>query len=106
MHNGIGLPTPRGSGTSGHVQRNQASIHDRVLTANNNSHNPLVQLEMPSSRPLNKDILEHDKKRKIELECIELSDKLEEQGYTEEEINAKVDSLRKLLLENYEKSRQ
>ncbi len=32
MYNGIGLTTPRGSGTSGYVQKNLATVHTQKKT--------------------------------------------------------------------------
>ncbi|OXU21104.1 hypothetical protein TSAR_012225 [Trichomalopsis sarcophagae] len=101
MYNGVGLPTPRGSGTSGHVQRNCAVLHKREKTKHSEEHKA-----DPINRQPNKEILEHTRKREIEVKCIELSDTLEEQGYTEEEIENKVQSYRKILLEDYNKSKR
>lgn len=76
MYNGIGLQTPRGSGTNGHVQRNWAIVRktkDKVNYQNDE------KVDQPNKQP-NKEILDHVRKRNIELKCTELSDKLEEQG--------------------------
>jgi serine/arginine repetitive matrix protein 2 len=101
MYNGVGLPTPRGSGTSGHVQRNCAISFKKEKK----KHTEDSKLD-PINRQPNKEILEHTRKREIEVKCFELSDALEEQGYTQEEIDAKVSSYRKILVENYEKSKK
>lgn len=98
MYNGVGLSTPRGSGTSGHVQRNFATVHKK----NKLKHGEESKTESIIRQP-NKEILEHTRKREIELKCLELSDTLEEQGYTEEETEIKVKAYRKILLKNYEK---
>ncbi|CAH2073324.1 unnamed protein product, partial [Iphiclides podalirius] len=74
MYNGIGLTTPRGSGTNGYVQTNWASP--------------------------NQDILDHERKRKIEVKCAELEDSLEEQGLPKEEIAARVAAFRAKLSES------
>jgi len=42
--------------------------------------------------------MEHDRKRDIEVKCLELQDKLEEQGLDEDEIEKKVAILRKELM--------
>lgn len=101
MYNGVGLPTPRGSGTSGHVQRNCASMHKREKIKHSEEHKG-----DPINRQPNKEILEHTRKREIEVKCLELSDTLEEQGYTEEEIENKVQAYRKILLDDYNKSKR
>ena len=112
-YNGIGLKTPRGSGTNGYVQRSLANIRRKP-------HAPYARdsgFDQPQtkSRKPNPEIMEHDRKRGIELKCLELQDKLEEEGYVlsppspspvqrtdygrfvEEEIEKKVEQLRREL---------
>ncbi|KAK2511153.1 hypothetical protein Q9966_016718 [Columba livia] len=50
-------------------------------------------------RKPNPDILDHQRKRKVELKCLELAELMEEQGYTESEIQDKVSTFRTMLLE-------
>ena len=45
-----------------------------------------------------KGILDHERKRKLEVKCMELADQLEEQGYEEKIIEEKVDAYRSQLL--------
>ena len=112
-YNGIGLKTPRGSGTNGYVQRSLANIRRKP-------HAPYARdygFDQPQTkqRKANPEIMEHDRKRDIELKCLELQDKLEEEGYLpsspafspvqranygrlgEEEIEKKVEQLRREL---------
>ncbi|EPS57915.1 hypothetical protein M569_16903, partial [Genlisea aurea] len=49
------------------------------------------------SREPNKEILEHDRKRRIELKLLVLEEKLIDQGYTDAEIAEKLDEARKSL---------
>lgn len=77
MYNGIGLQTPRGSGTNGHVQRNWAVIRKTKEKDSYKAHEEKVD---SASKQPNKEILDHDRKRKIEIKCTELSDILEEKG--------------------------
>ncbi|WFD42671.1 RNA-splicing factor [Malassezia psittaci] len=90
MYNGIGLQTARGSGTNGYVQRNLSNLKPRDT--------PRIQPES-SGRSLEPDpkILQHDQKRKVELECVKLRDELEEQNIPEEQIEAKIRNLRSKL---------
>lgn len=82
MYNGIGLQTARGrcvlffshSGTNGYVQRNLSSIRPR------DAPRPPPQEKARIFEP-DERILDHERKRKIEIQCIELQDELEEQGY-------------------------
>jgi hypothetical protein len=78
-YNGVGLTTPRGSGTNGYVQRSLAHIRKKPQTPyarENDYDKPQTKQRKP-----NPEIMEHDRKREIELQCFELQDKLEEQGY-------------------------
>lgn len=78
-YNGIGLASVRGSGTSGYVQTNK--FH---LTASRQKPREqmrdLRSLEAPAARKANSDILEHNRKRAVEMKLLELREKLEEQG--------------------------
>jgi len=77
MYNGIGLQTPRGSGTNGHVQRNWAIVrNDRVEGTYKMEESKADQL----NKQPNKEILDHVRKRKVEVKCAELADILEDQG--------------------------
>lgn len=81
MYNGIGLATPRGSGTNGHVQRNWALVKPRVKDKDYKTEEDLAALDVATNRQPNKEILDHERKRKIELKCAEFAEILEEQGY-------------------------
>ncbi|KAL9177840.1 hypothetical protein ABFS82_01G086100 [Erythranthe guttata] len=86
MYNGTGLQTPRGSGTTGHVQSNRFSVRP---PANNSGADPTKGL-VTAGKP-NKEILEHDRKRQIQLKLLVLEEKLIDQGYSDAEIAAKLD---------------
>uniref|UniRef100_A0A0K8TS33 Putative splicing coactivator srm160/300 subunit n=1 Tax=Tabanus bromius TaxID=304241 RepID=A0A0K8TS33_TABBR len=99
MYNGIGLQTARGSGTNGHVQRNWAFVRpgkkDNIAYK---TEEDLSKLDASMNRPPNQEILDHERKRKIEVKCAEFEEILEKQGYTYQEIKAKVDSYRAKLM--------
>ena len=50
-------------------------------------------MDAQANREPNLGILEHERKRKLEVKCLELEEVLEEQGLNEEEIEEKVDSI-------------
>lgn len=85
MYNGIGLDTTRGSGTNGYVQRNLSHIRtdrkDNRQTYDYNDSSVIGGFESSLVKKPNKDILEHDRKRQVELKCVELQDSLENEGY-------------------------
>lgn len=78
MSDNVGLSTPRGSGTSGYVQRNLAHIRPRDQAAPYPK--DLDSLRHRQRQP-DKGILEHDRKRQIEVKVFELRDKLEDDEY-------------------------
>ena len=80
MYNGIGLQTTRGSGTNGYVQRNMSQL-GTGRRDNRPSFNYNEGFEATLTKKPNKDILEHERKRNIEVKCIEMQDMMEEQGY-------------------------
>ncbi|XP_037423093.1 serine/arginine repetitive matrix protein 2-like [Triticum dicoccoides] len=95
MYNGIGLQSARGSGTNGHVQTNKFFIQPR--TGGPPPKAPLHSHDDGAGgmRKPNKEILEHDRRRQVELRLVELRDALEEQGYTEAEIEERLEEARK-----------
>ena len=99
MYNGIGLQTPRGSGTNGYVQANKFLVRARtsnVVLDGSKGFGPDQGTAGISKKP-NKDILEHDRKRQIELKLVILEDKLSDQGYTDAEIAEKLEEARRNL---------
>jgi serine/arginine repetitive matrix protein 2 len=107
-YNGIGLKTPRGSGTNGYVRRSLANIRAKPLAPY--AREQAFDKPQTKTRKANPEIMEHDRKRDIEIKCLELQDKLEEEGYLlprphkadcrrldEEEIEKKVQQLRQEL---------
>jgi hypothetical protein len=93
MSDNVGLATPRGSGTSGYIQKNLAQMRPRDRAAPYPSDHQQYKQRQPD-----KGILEHDRKREVEVKVFELRDKLEDEGVGEDEIEIKCDELRKKLL--------
>ncbi|KIJ70356.1 hypothetical protein HYDPIDRAFT_164419 [Hydnomerulius pinastri MD-312] len=91
MYNGIGLTTARGSGTNGYVQRNLSTLRVHETAADRAA---AWEVAPPKHREPDEAILEHEKKRKVEVKCLELQLQLEDEGLEEAEIEAKVDELR------------
>mmetsp|Transcript_8323 Transcript_8323/g.16941 ORF Transcript_8323/g.16941 Transcript_8323/m.16941 type:complete len:630 (-) Transcript_8323:5024-6913(-) len=100
MYNGIGVPTPRGTGSSGYVQRNLAALPSRLrdpggarggLGREGSVKRLLGRVKDPS-------LVEHERRRGIEVAVVELEEALEERGYSQEEIRERADALRQNLL--------
>lgn len=117
MSSNVGLSTPRGSGTSGYVQRNSAFLKPR--NAGYGAPYPPVATEDKASlggfrqRKPDQQILDHDRKRAIEVQVLEERERLEEENeelekedkkkvLTEEEIDERCDALRAKLLKELE----
>lgn len=96
MYNGIGLQTPRGSGTNGYIQTNKFFIRPRPLKSQAKEFQE-GQGAGGVTRKANKDILEHDRKRQTELKLVLLEETLVEQGYTSAEIAHQLDEARKAM---------
>jgi serine/arginine repetitive matrix protein 2 len=67
MHNGIGLATPRGTATNGYVQRNIAYKPAHKQKRNFDTE----EIAPPKERKPNQAILEHQRKREVELKLTE-----------------------------------
>lgn len=80
MYNGIGLTTARGSGTNGYVQRNLAFVHNAKDKIKYKTEEEIQRMDKQSQRKPNQEILDHERKRKMELKCLEMRDRLEDQG--------------------------
>lgn len=78
MYNGIGLTTPRGSGTNGYVQTNVACVRTRKDPVSYLKDDHFKDSGPAVFREPNPELVEHDRKRQIELKCLELREKLEE----------------------------
>ncbi|XP_018652249.1 putative pre-mRNA-splicing factor cwc-21 [Schistosoma mansoni] len=104
MYNGIGLPTPRGSGTNGYVQKNLAFISNFKEQNPYKTEEDLKRADALLFKEPNKEILEHERKRKIEVKCFEMEQEMEEQGYTQSEIEFRVSGFRKKLLDELKAS--
>lgn len=81
MSSNVGLSTPRGSGTSGYVQRNSAFMKPR--SAGYGAPYPPVSNATDrgfKQRAPDKQILEHDRRRMVEVKVMEERDRLEEEN--------------------------
>ncbi|RDW83893.1 U2-type spliceosomal complex subunit CWC21 [Aspergillus mulundensis] len=84
MSSNVGLSTPRGSGTSGYVQKNHAFLRPRNFGAGAPYPSPSSanDRDRPESafkqRQPDKAILEHEMKREIEVKVLEERERLEE----------------------------
>jgi serine/arginine repetitive matrix protein 2 len=81
MYNGIGLQTARGTGTIVYVQRNLSFVRVTKEKVDYKPDEEAKKLEAYISKKGNAELLEHERKRKVELKCVEMEDLMTEQGY-------------------------
>ncbi|XP_064880025.1 serine/arginine repetitive matrix protein 3 [Oncorhynchus nerka] len=99
--NGV-LPTAVAVAGTGAGEGGSVSVP--ALAVGPNPEEEEVPEEEPSPEPVlvkkaHREILDHDRKRRVELKCMELQEMMEEQGYSEEEIRQKVGTFRQMLME-------
>ncbi|XP_035482277.2 serine/arginine repetitive matrix protein 3 isoform X4 [Scophthalmus maximus] len=104
--NGVAQPVVPGAGAGAAAGSGVAA-----LTAVSQASNEATQLGMEEeeedeskAEPVlvkkpHREILDHERKRRVELKCMELQEMMEEQGYTEEEIQQKVSTFRQMLMD-------
>ena len=97
MYNGIGLATVRGSGTNGYVTKNMSHV-SRSRIAERKDGNKPQKFGMAAPRAPNMEIIEHNRKREVELKVMRLRDSLEEEGVAPSTIEEKCTALRTSLL--------
>ncbi|KAF2231994.1 cwf21-domain-containing protein [Viridothelium virens] len=102
MTSNVGLSTPRGSGTSGYVQKNYAHLKPRDNAA---PYPKDFSALRHKQRQPDAEILEHDRRRAIEVQVFELRDRLEDGGVDEDEIETQTSALRTKLEEEGEKGK-
>ena len=105
-YNGIGLATVRGSGTNGYVQKNWSHVNRKSHVDYRNEQKAAEKKGAPKQRKPDAGILEHERKRKVEVRLAEFEDAMEEQGYTEDEIKREVAAMRKKLLTEEVKAKE
>lgn len=99
-YSGVGLQTPRGSGTSGHVQKSlvdkkrQGSREQRKRHEHDEKRRAARAKQVAARKAAGSEIKDHDRRRAISVKCSELRDKLEAQDIEDEEIARRVDELR------------
>ena len=94
MYNGVGIPTARGTGTNGYVQKNWSHVKRKTNVDYRNEQKRVDAQGPPKAKKPNAEILEHERKRKVELRIAEFEDAMEEQGYSEAEIEKETSALR------------
>ena len=98
MSSNVGLSTPRGSGTSGYVQRNLSLLKPRAAGVGVPYSLDSYAARGPTVRKPDQEILNHDRLREIEIRVLELREKLEDEEVEEEKIEEDCEALREKLM--------
>ncbi|KAJ9104338.1 hypothetical protein QFC19_003980 [Naganishia cerealis] len=103
MFNGIGLATTKGSSTNGYVVRNLSHLRPRDGPPGGRPGEFGSGFGGPDDGPPihrqpDQGILDHERKRKVEVRCMELRDALEDKGVDEDTIEEQVAALRARLI--------
>lgn len=107
MYNRIGLPTPRGSGTSGYIEYHKAVIkniksRNQFLSELKESRNKLPNCIVTPSEEL----ISHNNKRNVYVKLEDLKQNLISKKYSEPEINSILSDEEKYLLNKIKKGEQ
>ena len=99
MFGGVGIPSAKGTGTNGYVERALGYLPKDYKPG---SYGEIIRQmkanPAPIKRKINDDIILHEEKHKIEVELYDLKERYEnEKKYTLEEINDKINQERKRL---------
>jgi serine/arginine repetitive matrix protein 2 len=98
MYNGVGLTTPRGSGSSGYVQKNLAYIRRPKTLREFKKELEEIKANPPKPpKKPNAELIEHEQKRQVEIRLMKFREELKAKGETETEIEAKVGTARAAL---------
>lgn len=100
MYNGIGVQTPRGTGTSGYIETSLVSLRPPPMKPTK------TQKIVPKQ---SKALEEHNRRRRVEILCRKFQQKLEKSKMPEDEIKMRVKNYRKSLLninDNEDKTKQ
>lgn len=102
MFNNIGLPTPRGSGTNGYIQRSLATCP--IKRSGPKDDLKIVKAKVRTR--MDPSLLEHERRRAVEVQLLELIDKLKAEGCSEHDIKTKVEQERAIAIQRIEMERE
>ncbi|KAK9171363.1 cwf21 domain protein [Cryptosporidium meleagridis] len=106
MYNGVGLRTVRGSGTSGHVQKNLSAYIPKQWERKDNKDGINLKSEPRIPRKARHDpgLIEHEKLRKMELEILQFTEEQESKGLKGADLEEALDRKREELASSLRKN--
>jgi len=102
---GIGLTSVRGSGTSGYVQTNKFQVRGSGRDRKGGRGDGGEASDSKKKQTANQDIINHNKKREIEVKVMEYRIQLEDEEVADEEIEVKVEEYRRELQRTLDEDR-
>lgn len=94
MYNGIGLRTTRGSGTSGHVQKNLSLFIPKPSKNNTNDLTSNIKVSIQNDPEL----IRHENLRKLEVELLNYSEDLQAKGLKNQDLEEALQKKRQELI--------
>ncbi|XP_031428274.1 serine/arginine repetitive matrix protein 3-like [Clupea harengus] len=101
MYDGARVPSPQDSANGFPQQPGASTVRpksDQEPEAEEQEEDA-VRTEPVLVKKAHREILDHERKRRVELKCMELQEMMEEQGYSEVEVRQKVGTFRQMLME-------
>ncbi|XP_051966133.1 serine/arginine repetitive matrix protein 3 [Xyrauchen texanus] len=98
MYDGARVPSPE-EGTNGVPVQPETPAATCPKANEEPEEEVCVPTEPVLVKKAHREILDHERKRRVELKCMELQEMMEEQGYSEDEIRQKVETFRQMLME-------
>lgn len=97
MYNGIGLKTPRGSGTNGYVSRNLSFVKSNTYISGSNRKPSDSTVAKPVAKKPSRSVLIHNERRQVEIQLLSLRDELEEKCVKVDEVEKIISAKRSQL---------
>ncbi|XP_073807960.1 serine/arginine repetitive matrix protein 3 isoform X11 [Danio rerio] len=99
MYDGARVSSPEDSANGVPLQSEAPAIPRPTTEEPEEEEEQGVPSEPVLVKKTHREILDHERKRRVELKCMELQEMMEEQGYPEEDIRQKVETFRQMLME-------
>ncbi|KAF7457149.1 cwf21 domain protein [Cryptosporidium felis] len=94
MYNGVGLRTVRGSGTSGHVQKNLSALVPKPFESKRHLNRQKLRIPGVKQDPA---LIKHESLRKLEVELLEFTEEQEARGLKGAELEEALEKKRREL---------
>ena len=108
-YNGIGLKSSRGSGTNGYVTRSHADVRNADQKRKVNSQHGGFGKQLRRAAPVrevDKSMVDHHRRRQIEVQLAEMQDRMEDAGVPDAEIERRLERAREDFTKRFQKDEE